>query len=103
MIDFGLAIQKQLTRSAELRPCKVRSLTDFFFLQKINHECYCWIGVVQVCDQIVVVGRKTAAEMQVDDVEDYDYNNAADRDDYCPDVDDDGDAYDGNTHLNRGV
>jgi len=50
---------------------------------------------LKVCDQIVVVGRKSAAEMQVDDVEDYDYNNAADRDDYCPDVDDDGDAYGG--------
>ena len=38
-------------------------------------------------------GRKSAAETQVDDVEDYDYDNPADRDDYCPDVDDDQDAY----------
>ena len=46
-----------------------------------------------MCDQIVVAGRKVAAELQVDDVEDYDYDNAADRADYCPDVDDDVDAY----------
>ncbi|XP_023323672.1 condensin complex subunit 2 isoform X2 [Eurytemora carolleeae] len=47
------------------------------------------------CDQIIVVGHKSAAEMQVDDVEDYDYDNPADRNDYCPDVDDDQDAYGG--------
>eukprot|EP00088_Acartia_fossae_P028317 TRINITY_DN2909_c0_g1_i2.p1 TRINITY_DN2909_c0_g1~~TRINITY_DN2909_c0_g1_i2.p1 ORF type:complete len:622 (+),score=241.23 TRINITY_DN2909_c0_g1_i2:267-1868(+) len=44
---------------------------------------------LKVCDQIVIVGRKSAAETEVDDVEDYDYNNAADKNDYCPDVEDD--------------
>ena len=48
---------------------------------------------VKGCDQIIVVGHKSATETQVDDVEDYDYDNAADRNDYCPDVDDDQDAY----------
>jgi len=54
---------------------------------------------LKVCDQIVVSGRKSAAETQVDDVEDYDYDNPADRDDYCPDVDDDQDAYGGQSSL----
>jgi len=44
---------------------------------------------LKVCDQIVVVSRKSQAETEVDDVEDYDYNNAADAADYCPDVEDD--------------
>ncbi len=56
-------------------------------MQLIKHNC------AQGCDQIIVVGHKSAAEMQVDDVEDYDYDNPADRNDYCPDVDDDQDAY----------
>ena len=42
-----------------------------------------------MCDQIIVAGRKAATETQVDEIEDYDYDNAADRDDYCPDVEED--------------
>lgn len=33
--------------------------------------------------------------IQVDDVEDYDYDNAADNEGYCPDIDDEQDAYGG--------
>ena len=39
------------------------------------------------------MGHKSAEEMHVDDVDDYNYDNPADKDDYCPDVDDDQDAY----------
>ena len=46
-----------------------------------------------MCGQIVVAGHKGTAETQVDDVEDYDYDNALDKDNYCPDVDEDADAY----------
>jgi len=50
---------------------------------------------LKTCDQIAVVGHKSAVETQVDDVDDYNYDNPADKDDYCPDVDDDQDAYGG--------
>ena len=46
---------------------------------------------------MIVAGRSGAAserpETQVDDVEDYDYDNPADRDAYCPDMDNNDDAY----------
>ena len=40
---------------------------------------------------MIVAGRR--AETLVDDVEDYDYNNQADREAFCPDIDDNNDAY----------
>jgi hypothetical protein len=43
---------------------------------------------------MIVAGRRwDHPETQVDDVEDYDYNNQADRDAYCPDIEDNNDAY----------
>merc|ERR1719474_1374088 len=54
---------------------------------------------LKTCDQIAVVGCKSTAETQVDDVDDYNYDNPADKDDYCPDVDDDQDAYGGGDSI----
>merc|ERR1712055_693543 len=42
---------------------------------------------------MVVQAVKKIPEAEVDDVEDYDYDNAADNDGYCPDIDDEQDAY----------
>ena len=42
---------------------------------------------------VVVLIRAVIVLLQVDDVADYDYDNPADNDGYCPDIDDEQDAY----------
>ncbi len=44
---------------------------------------------------MIVAGRRECehAQTQVDDVEDYDYDNQADREAFCPDMEDNNDAY----------
>jgi len=44
---------------------------------------------------MIVAGRREGdhPQTQVDDVEDYDYDNQADREAFCPDMDDHNDAY----------
>jgi hypothetical protein len=46
-------------------------------------------------DRMIVAGRRECehAQTQVDDVEDYDYDNQADREAFCPDMEDNNDAY----------
>jgi len=48
---------------------------------------------LKTVDKMVVQAVKKVPETQVDDVDDYDYNNPADNDGYCPDIDDEQDAY----------
>jgi len=48
---------------------------------------------LKTVDKMVVQAVKKVPEAEVDDVEDYDYDNAADNDGYCPDIDDEQDAY----------
>jgi len=48
---------------------------------------------LKTVDKMVVQAVKRGPETQVDDVADYDYDNAADNDGYCPDIDDEQDAY----------
>merc|ERR1719370_749825 len=48
---------------------------------------------LKTVDKMVVQAVKKVLEAEVDDVEDYDYDNAADNDGYCPDIDDEQDAY----------
>jgi len=48
---------------------------------------------LKTVDKMVVQAVKKVPEAEVDDVADYDYDNAADNDGYCPDIDDEQDAY----------
>merc|ERR1719422_957255 len=48
---------------------------------------------LKTVDKMVVQAVKKVPDAEVDDVEDYDYDNAADNDGYCPDIDDEQDAY----------
>merc|ERR1719427_2575532 len=48
---------------------------------------------LKTVDKMVVQAAKRGPETEVDDVADYDYDNPADNDGYCPDIDDEQDAY----------
>eukprot|EP00092_Neocalanus_flemingeri_P006979 GFUD01007533.1.p1 GENE.GFUD01007533.1~~GFUD01007533.1.p1 ORF type:complete len:751 (+),score=265.35 GFUD01007533.1:57-2309(+) len=48
---------------------------------------------LKTVDKMVVQAVKRVPETEVDDVADYDYDNAADNEGYCPDIDDEQDAY----------
>merc|ERR1719318_2209479 len=48
---------------------------------------------LKTVDKMVVQAVKRVPETEVHDLEDYDYNNAADNEGYCPDIDDEQDAY----------
>jgi len=48
---------------------------------------------LKTVDKMVVQAVKKVPDAEVDDVADYDYDNAADNDGYCPDIDDEQDAY----------
>ena len=51
-----------------------------------------------------IIQNKTDTDQQTRvDVEDYNYENAADQEGYCPDVDDDQDAYDDNMETMTGT
>jgi len=61
---------------------------------------------LKTVDKMVVQAVKKVPEAEVDDVEDYDYDNPADNEGYCPDIDDEQDAYgdaiDDNSQPNLG-
>jgi len=48
---------------------------------------------LKTVDKMVVQAVKRVPDAEVDDVADYDYDNPADIDGYCPDIDDEQDAY----------
>merc|ERR1719318_713717 len=48
---------------------------------------------LKTVDKMVVQAVKKVPDAEVDDVDDYDYDNAADNEGYCPDIDDEQDAY----------
>lgn len=48
---------------------------------------------LKTVDKMVVVVTKKDPAPEVDGVEDYDYDNPGDNDGYCPDIDDEPDAY----------
>ena len=58
---------------------------------------------LKTVDRMIIQNKTNTDQQTRVDVEDYNYENAADQEGYCPDVDDDQDAYDDNMETMTGT